>query len=987
VFVFGSFRLDVANASLRRGKHAIFLTPKALNVLRYLVEHAGQLVTKDDLWRAVWPGVSVTDATLSVCMSKVRKTLGDDSKTPRYIETVHRLGYRFIAPVSTQSVGISRSAVRSQESVLARGPQSANPHFVGRDAEMARLHEWWERALAGERQIVFVTGEPGIGKTTLVEEFLGQEQVSGEAWIGRGQCIEHYGIGEAYFPLLDALTRLCREPGGGRMLELLDKHAPAWLVQMPALVGAAELEKLAGKTAGANHARMLRELADATEVISQERPLVLRLEDLHWSDYSTLEWLGFLARRKETARLLVLGTYRPVEVIVREHPLKNLKEELQIHGESKELPLPLLSEAAVMEYLALRFAGPFSSNSSASQQRGEGAAPEPLRKLAHTIYQRTDGNPLFMVNVAHYLAEREVLKTPRDGRAAQSADALVADGVDTPPSIVQMIERNLERLNPDEQAVLEAASVAGNEFPAAAVAAALKRRISEIEACCTRLSRQQQFVHLRGIAEWPDGTVAASFEFLHGLYRDILYDRVSPGRRVELHRLVAECEETAWGERAAEIATELAHHYRKAGKTEHAIGYLERAGKAAESRHAFKEAQASYEQALALLSLLPDSPGRDIHELDLRQSIFWMHRTTSWITSPESVDAYARAIALAKRSGKLSQVISMMYTTGQAAINRGDFETAATLADQALELALPEANPTNLGLAYGLQLFVRQNLGDPAGIEEYFARGLKFFSDAAIWPLPLVRLSPFGAASWNAWALGRFNLAQERLARVMAEANQNNPVEVVWSECMGAVSYILLRENERAETLAVRALELAEKHQMPQFVEWARCLLGLARARLGRASEGVGLIRQGLAGLAAIGTRNDAFILFLAESQALSGDIGDALKTIEQVLRPDHAAPPYRGPEAFRLRGDLHLRQGQHKTAEADFRTALTQARNMGAKSLELRAATNLARLLRDTGRRDEAHSMLAEIYNWFTEGFNTADLKEAKALLDELTA
>ena len=351
----------------------------------------------------------------------------------------------------------------------------------------------------------------------------------------------------------------------------------------------------------------------------------------------------------------------------------------------------------------------------------------------------------------------------------------------------------------------------------------------------------------------------------------------------------------------------VARHWTEAGETAQAIAEWTRAGKAAESHHAFKEAQQSYEQALALLSLLPDSAERDIHELDLRQSIFWMHRTTSWITSPESADAYARAIALAKRIGKLSQVISMMYTTGQAAINRGDFETAATLADQALELGLRDANPTNLGLVYGLQLFVRQNLGDPAGIEEYFARGLKFFSDAAIWPLPLVRLSPFGAASWNAWALGRFNLAQERLARVMAEANQDNPVEVVWSECMGAVSYILLRENERAETLAVRALELAEKHQMPQFVGWARCLLGLARARLGRASEGVELIRQGLAGLAAIGTRNDAFILFLAESQALSLDIGDALETIEQVLQPNRSDAHIPRPEAFRLRGELRL--------------------------------------------------------------------------------
>jgi predicted ATPase len=182
---------------------------------------------------------------------------------------------------------------------------------------------------------------------------------------------------------------------------------------------------------------------------------------LHWSDYSTLELLGFLARHTETARLLVLGTYRPVEAILREHPLKHLKQELQIHGQCQEVPLALLSETAVTEYLALRFASSFGSNASSIQHRGEGAAPEPLRKLAHTIYQRTDGNPLFMVNVVDYLAERHDLRTPGDGSAAQSPEPLAADRVDTPPSIVEMIERNLDRLNPDEQAVLEVASVAG----------------------------------------------------------------------------------------------------------------------------------------------------------------------------------------------------------------------------------------------------------------------------------------------------------------------------------------------------------------------------------------------------------------------------------------------------------------------------------------------------------------------------------------------
>jgi predicted ATPase len=180
-------------------------------------------------------------------------------------------------------------------------------------------------------------------------------------------------------------------------------------------------------------------------------------------------------------------------------------------------------------------------------------------------------------------------------------------------------------------------------------------------------------------------------------------------------------------------------------------------------------------------------------------------------------------------------------------------------------------------------------------------------------------------------------------------------------------------------------VELLEKHQMAAMAELARCILGLARAEMGRPSEGVALIRRGIVGLAARGMHHDFDTAFLARALALSGATGDALETIEQVLQPNRSDANLTRPEALRLRGELRTQQGRCEAAEADFHSALTLARSMGAKALELRATMSLARLLRDTGRHDEAHSMLAEIYNWFTEGFDTADLKDARALLDEL--
>src|SRR5439155_5823954 len=190
------------------------------------------------------------------------------------------------------------------------------PTLVCREVKIAQLHKWLDKARRGERQLVLVTSEAGIGKTALVEVFVASRRAKNNVLVGRGQCIEHYGPGEAYLPVLEALGRLCREPGGKRLIALLYQHAPTWLVQMPALLSAVELAGLQRKAQGATRERMLRELAEAMEVLTTERPLVLWLEDLQWSDVSTLDWLALVARRQEPARLLVIGTYRPVEVIV-----------------------------------------------------------------------------------------------------------------------------------------------------------------------------------------------------------------------------------------------------------------------------------------------------------------------------------------------------------------------------------------------------------------------------------------------------------------------------------------------------------------------------------------------------------------------------------------------------------------------------------------------------------------------------------------------
>jgi tetratricopeptide (TPR) repeat protein len=331
-----------------------------------------------------------------------------------------------------------------------------------------------------------------------------------------------------------------------------------------------------------------------------------------------------------------------------------------------------------------------------------------------------------------------------------------------------------------------------------------------------------------------------------------------------------------------------------------------------------------------------------------------------------------------------------MLTTGLSAILASrDTDAILALADQALELARREGSPGTLLSAHSLQIQVRISHGDLAGVEEHFAAEMKIADDPTIRQnYSTVFVQDFAVAATSAWMLGRPDLARQRFAEMIAVTNANNPYELAISQLFAAEIQLKLREYEQAEAFATHALELSEKHQFALAAAGSKCSLGKVRAQLGRATEGVELLRQGMAGALEIGLRPRSLFnkIWLVQAQAAEGAIDEALETVEQALQ-ENTDERFLLPATFWLRGELRLKQGQSEAAEADFREALTLARSMEAKTLELRAATSLGRLLRDTGRRDEARGMLAEIYNWFTEGFDTADLKEAKALLDELSS
>jgi predicted ATPase/DNA-binding winged helix-turn-helix (wHTH) protein len=612
---FGHFRLDATNECLWHGERSIPLRPKAFAVLKLLLDHPRQLVTKQQVLDAVWPGTFVSDAVLKESIHQLREALGDKAEAPAYIETAHRRGYRFIASVTEQPAPNTnpnpspktKSAESSMHAADARqlcfqaaatGP-SCTVEVLGRDAELGKLREWLQKAVSGERQIVFVTGEAGIGKTTLVDAFLAPAAASVNLRVAHGQCLEHFGAGEPYLPVLDAFSRLGKGPAAEPLIACLRRHAPTWLAQLPSLISGNECEELRALTMSTTRERMLREFVEALEAFTAEVPLVLVLEDLHWSDYSTLDLISYLARRCDRACLFVMGTYRPVEVIVSEHPLKAVKRELGAHNLCREIPLEYLSEEATAGYLKARFL--------------QHHLP---RKLVRMIHQHTEGNPLFMVNVVEYLVDHKLI-AEEEGTWKLLVDVTkVRLGV--PDTLKQLIQKQIERLSLDERTVLEGASVVGMECSVVAIAAGLDKSTEWVEKHCEELARRHQFLSPALLVELPDGTLTPRHRFNHVLYLEVAYSLVPPMRRSQIHHRIAERGVSIYGDHVSEIAAELAMHFEQSRDWPRAAQYLLQAAENATHRSAHHESAALARRGLEVLKSLPDTPERRQEEIALR---------------------------------------------------------------------------------------------------------------------------------------------------------------------------------------------------------------------------------------------------------------------------------------------------------------------------------------------------------------------------------
>ena len=614
---FGPFRFDPVNHCLWRDHERAPLTPKAFDVLRYLVEHADRLVTQDELLEALWPDTYVNPEGIRKYILEIRKVLGDRSDQPAFIETFPKRGYQFVAAITDERT--------APPAVAALG---AARDMVGRQEGLGQLDGYLQAALGGQRQLVFVTGEAGIGKTTLVDAFQQEAARRPGLRIARGQCLEGFGGIEAYYPMLEAIGSLIRSEENGSLIQALAQRAPTWLIQFPGLMKPEQREALQREILGSTRERMVREFCEALESIAAQTPLLLILEDLHWVDPSTLDLISAFARRRDPAKVLLLGTYRPVDVVLSQSPLKALKQDLVVRRLCHEIVLERLEEADVAVHL---------TNSFSVESLPAG--------LANLVHRNSGGNPLFMVAIVQDMGNKGLIVDR--GRLFLTAPLEdVYPGI--PETLQQMLEIQLEQLSPEELRILQSGCVAGERFSVCAAAAMLDASPASIEEACDRLANRQQFIRSLGIQNAANGAPSAHFEFRHALYRQALYRSLSGLHRSALHRNLGELLMPVCNAGKPELASELALHFEEGRNYERAARCLMLAAENAANRFSHRDSIRILQRALELVPALEPGPGLELEVqilLRIGDTQFVLHEMS------DSVKSYEAAVDRAARAG------------------------------------------------------------------------------------------------------------------------------------------------------------------------------------------------------------------------------------------------------------------------------------------------------------------------------------------------
>jgi DNA-binding winged helix-turn-helix (wHTH) protein len=834
----GGWLFDAASGQLHGNGRVVTITPKASALLIALGEGGGELVSKSALFERVWPERDVSDAALTTAMRELRDALGDDARKPRFIGTLHRRGYKLLVPWQ-KDPGSDRRVCEG----------ATDP--IGRERELATLDAALARVLGGQRQVIFIGGEPGIGKSTLLDAFIDGACARAGLAVARGHCIEHHGLGEPYMPLLEAMGRLAESGEQARVVATLRRAAPSWLAQLPACIDPAEQVALLERTTGVTRERMLREWCDAIERIAAEQPLVIALEDVHWCDESTLDAVNAIARRRGPAPLMLLATFRTGTLEAGTRRVATLCSDLALANCATSVHPALWSSTDVGHFIAC--------------QR-PALAPEAVNDLARALHARTEGNPLFVANLLRLSDEA--------GGASPAA----------PTDLRGAIRRQLELLNEHERRVLDAAAVVGMQFETAAVAAGLGDERA-VEPVCRHLADRQVFV----------AAVAAKsgerYEFRHALYREELYAELAGGRRAELHLRIGRYLE-ATPDAVAESAL-LADHFDRGNDPVRAVFHYRSAGESAARWSAPREAAQHLQRALELLRHLPEGTERTESEVALLIALGAQLMALRGWGAPEVERAYSRAQALSERSVAGPGLFPALWGLWLFRWGHGELDAARELCDRLKGLSDRSNNPT-LRLQTHHASWATCISGDDYAGAIAHARAAAAAA-AAVEPADALRFGNHDALvcgdSMAAVALtivGDESAARACSARALARARAlQHPFTSALALFFAAMLHEMLDEAERCLELAEASHAEAVDHGFELFRGWSDAIAGWALAASGRSEQGIERLQSGIARAEATGTSQLlAYLVMLQADGCLRARQLDAARAaVERGLR------------------------------------------------------------------------------------------------------
>jgi serine/threonine protein kinase/tetratricopeptide (TPR) repeat protein len=891
----------------------------------------------------------------------------DGRLRPGTSEVMYRLS---LAHDSNIATALSAVTVTSR-------PRTTQTSVVGREQELDAMNHEFQRAQRGKARMVVISGEAGVGKTTLVEAFVRQLDERGEpVRVGRGRCSERLAGSEAYLPVLEALDSLQKSEQLGSLSRLIRSLAPSWYAQlMPPSDNDSSAARLAAETVGGSQERLKREIGTLLEEVGRIQPVMLWFDDVHWADPSTTDLIGYLARRLDSTRLLIVATGRPSELAQARHPFLSLKLDLIGRGLCREISPSYLDVPAIDRYIALQFP--------------EHHFPSGLAGLIHA---RTEGNPLFMSDLLRDLRRRLIVQQ-KDGRWV-IADDLSAIARELPESVRSLIQRKLDGLDDTDRRLLGAASVQGMDFDSAVMAAALQLDEEDVETRLERLERDYALVRFVRELELPNRALTLRYRFAHHMYQNACFDALRATRRAALGRAIAERLAQRYGDQPCDCLADIALLFEVARDHVRAAEYWNRAAQAAARLYAHDEAARLAQRGLALLKDEPAGPGRAAAELALLMTYGLAVKTGRGYAVPEVGAAYERARELCRQVDDPSLVIPVLIGMSAHHIVSGEIRTAHGIAVEMLQLfdRLGDPHLRMIGeWSLGASLFHLGELEDGhAHLEKSLTLYDPAFHGARVWQIGIepgifCRCELSRTLTMRGYPDAGLAAVHEAVTAARA---LDHPQPLAFALLFEIFMHLARRAPREVQRVYDQLAVVCHAHGIAQEMHWAVPLVGRAYIELGDLNRGLRVLQEGLAAhtKSRSALLRPYYFVLLAGALLRAGVPRQAQAALDESAQLAEASGQLAyTAEHARLQAEVFAVGGDGDAAEASFLQALAIARTQGARWLELRAARGYAHQLVGQQRHAEAQDLLAPVVAWFAEGRDTLDYIYAESLLKTL--